>query len=175
MAHCQLEQIELLVLDVDGVLTAGEVILTDAGNMIYQFCTQDGSGIKYWHRCGGKTAIITGRESKAVLIRAQQLGIQYVYQAALKKIEAYRRCLAETGVDPAAVCYVGDDLPDLPPMRYCGYPVAVANAVEPIKEAAAFVTARSGGQGAVREVIERILQAQGKWSGILEGYRDQKL
>ncbi len=164
-----------MVLDVDGVLTAGEVILSDTGACTYHFNTQDGAGIKYWQRCGGRTAIITGRESKAVEIRAEQLGIEFVYQHALKKLVAFRQCLADAGVSADKVCYVGDDLPDVPPMINCGYPVAVVNAVQCVKESAAYVTKASGGNGAVREVIELLLTAKGKWAAVLQGYFEQKL
>jgi 3-deoxy-D-manno-octulosonate 8-phosphate phosphatase (KDO 8-P phosphatase) len=167
--------IELLVLDVDGVLTAGDVVIGDTGGLINFFNVLDGSGLKYWHRNGGKTVIISGRESNAVTIRAQNLGIERVYQGALRKIEAYRQCLGETGIDPGRVCCVGDDLPDLPLLCNCGYPVAVANAVAEVKERAAFVTARRGGDGAVREVIELLLRAQGRWAEIVSGYTAQKI
>ncbi len=165
----------MLVLDVDGVLTAGEVVIGDTGRLINFFNVLDGSGLKYWHRNGGKTAIISGRESNAVTIRAQDLGIERVYQGALKKIEAYRQCLAEMRVDPGRVCCVGDDLPDLPLLCNCGYPVAVANAVDEVKERAAFVTKRVGGSGAVREVIELLLRARGRWADIVAGYTSQKI
>ncbi|MFA5863408.1 MAG: HAD hydrolase family protein [Phycisphaerae bacterium] len=167
--------IELLVLDVDGVLTAGEVIIQDTGSLVYHFNVQDGSAIKYWQRSGGKIAIITGRSSNAVTVRAKELGIELVYQGALRKIESYRKCLAEARVEPKHVCCVGDDLPDLPLLLNCGYPAAVANAVKEVKDRAAYVTARTGGSGAVREVIELLLTAKGQWSAIVEGYLEQKV
>jgi 3-deoxy-D-manno-octulosonate 8-phosphate phosphatase (KDO 8-P phosphatase) len=175
MKHSDPSDIELLVLDVDGVLTAGEVVIGDTGRLINYFNVLDGSGLKYWHRNGGKTAIISGRESNAVTIRAGDLGIERVYQGALRKIEVYKQCLAETGIEPAKVCCVGDDLPDLPLLCNCGYPVAVANAVDEVKERAAFVTKRTGGNGAVREVIELLLRAKGRWSEIVAGYTSQKI
>jgi len=175
MAFANTADIELLVLDVDGVMTSGDVVIEESGRLINFFSVLDGSGIKYWHRCGGKTAIISGRSSNAVSIRAQTLGITMVYQGALRKIEAYRKCLAETGVDPSRVCCVGDDLPDLPLLRNCGYPVAVANAVDEVKTHAAHVTRRAGGSGAVREVVELLLRAQGKWDQSVEGYLNQEL
>jgi 3-deoxy-D-manno-octulosonate 8-phosphate phosphatase (KDO 8-P phosphatase) len=167
--------IELLVLDVDGVLTAGEVILDETGRVSYHFNVQDGSGIKYWYRYGGKAAIVTGRKSEAVLVRAQELGIEIVYQSALRKIESFRRCLSDCGIDPSKVACVGDDLPDLPLLRNCGFPVAVANAVREVKQEAAYVTRRTGGDGAVREVIELLLRAKGYWSDLIAGYQRQTL
>jgi 3-deoxy-D-manno-octulosonate 8-phosphate phosphatase (KDO 8-P phosphatase) len=175
MKYSEPSEIELLVLDVDGVLTAGEVVIGDTGRLINFFSVLDGSGLKYWHRSGGKTVIISGRESNAVTIRAQDLGIQRVYQGALRKIEAYRQCLTESGIDPARVCCVGDDLPDLPLLCNCGYPVAVTNAVEEVKERAVYVTNRRGGDGAVREVIELLLRARGRWTQIVAGYTSQKI
>jgi len=167
--------IELLVLDVDGVMTAGDVILDETGRLSYHFNVQDGAGLKYWRRNGGKVAIITGRESQAVLLRAEMLGIDFVYQHALRKIESYRDCLDKTGIVPERVCCLGDDLADLPLMINCGFPVAVANAVREVKSYADYVTRVPGGQGAVREVIELLLRAQGKWDSLISGYICQKL
>jgi 3-deoxy-D-manno-octulosonate 8-phosphate phosphatase (KDO 8-P phosphatase) len=175
MAFANPADIEMLILDVDGVLTAGEVILDETGQVSYHFNVQDGSGIKYWYRSGGQAAIITGRSSNAVTVRAKTLGIERVYQSALKKIDAYRQCLAECKIDPMRVACVGDDLPDVPLLRNCGFPVAVKNAVREAKEQAAYVTTRSGGQGAVREVVELLLRAKGLWAGIVDGYRKQTL
>ncbi len=175
MAFANPADIELLILDVDGVLTAGEVIMDETGRLSYHFNVQDGSGIKYWYRCGGKAAIITGRSSNAVEVRAKELGIEFVYQSAIRKMEAYRRCLADCRIDPMRVACVGDDLPDLPLLKNCGFPVAVANAVREVKSQSAYVTQRSGGDGAVREVIEMLLQARGRWTEIVGGYMNQKL
>lgn len=175
MAYCEPGEIELLVLDVDGVMTSGAVIIEETGSAVYHFDVHDGAGIKYWHRRGGKTAIITGRSSSVIDVRAGQLDIEWVYQSALKKLDAFRQCLADTGIAPNRVCYVGDDLPDLPPMLNCGYPVAVANASAEVKQAAAYVTNRSGGAGAVREVVEMLLRARGVWTDILNGYCNQRL
>ena len=168
-------EIKLLVLDVDGVLTAGEVVIDDTGRLINFFNVTDGSGIKYWHRSGGKTAVISGRSSGAVAIRAKDLGIEYVYQGALRKIEAFRKCLTEAGVKASEVCCVCDDLPDLPLLCNCGFPAATANAANEVKKRAAYVTQKSGGSGAVREVIEHLLRAKGKWDTIVEEYLEQKL
>lgn len=175
MAFSDPADIELLILDVDGVMTAGQAITDQTGNVSYVFDVSDGSGIKYWHRCGGKTAIITGRSSNAVTLRAEMLDITMVYQSALRKIEALRTCLADSGVCPQRICCMGDDLPDLPVMLNCGYPVAVANAAAEVAQAAAYVTTRPGGSGAVREVVELILRAKGKWDQIVQNYHDQKL
>ncbi len=167
--------IELLVLDVDGVMTAGDVIIDEDGKLSYHFNVQDGAGIKYWRRSGGKVAIITGRESKVVALRAEMLDIDFVYQRALRKIEAYRDCLKQTGIAPDKVCCVGDDLPDIPLLVNCGFPVAVANAVKEVKACAAYITRNSGGSGAVREIVELLLRAQGKWESLISGYVNQTI
>ncbi len=167
--------IELLVLDVDGVMTAGDVILDETGRLSYHFNVQDGAGVKYWRRNGGKVAIITGRESQAVQLRAEMLGVDFVYQKALRKIDAYRDCLTKANVKPENVCCIGDDLPDLPVMLNCGFAVAVANAVREVKVYADYVTRAAGGDGAVREVIELLLRAQGKWDNLISGYTNQKI
>ena len=167
--------IEVLILDVDGVMTAGDVIINEDGKLSYHFNVQDGAGIKYWSRSGGKLAIITGRESKAVSLRAEILGIDFVYQNALRKIDAYRDCLNKMNVSPSKVCCVGDDLPDIPLLVNCGFPVAVANAVNEVKYHSAYVTQSTGGKGAVREVIELLLRAKGKWDTLVSGYVNQEL
>lgn len=167
--------VELLVLDVDGVLTDSSVGIDQTGPDIYRFNVQDGSAVIYWHRCGYRTAIITGRASSAVSVRAAQLGIGLVYQNAKRKMIAYRQCLIDADVLPQQVCYVGDDLPDLPVMRHCGYPVAVGNAVLEVKAGACYVTDRHGGTGAVRQVVEHLLKAKGRWTDILQGYYQQTL
>lgn len=175
MAFSDPRNVELLVLDVDGVLTPGNVAVEQTGSLRYHFDVQDGSGIKYWLRSGGRIAIITGRSSNAVAIRAKELGIDLVYQAALRKIDAYRDCLGKLGIGPERVCCLGDDLPDLPIMLNCGYPAAVANAVREVKQYAAYITNKAGGYGAVRELIEHLLSAKGLWSGVVSGYVNQSL
>jgi YrbI family 3-deoxy-D-manno-octulosonate 8-phosphate phosphatase len=167
--------IEMLVLDVDGVLTAGGIIYGDDGRELKVFHVRDGTGLKAWHLVGKKSAIITGRSSPVVDIRARDLGIHQVVQRADNKLTAYRQVLAVAGVDPAHVCFVGDDLADLPLLRHCGLPVAVADACPEAQEAARYVTRARGGFGAVRETIELILRSQGSWQQIIQRYREEKL
>jgi len=169
------QDIKLLILDVDGVLTDGGIILDETAKKIYRFDVHDGSGINYWHRSGHQAAIITGRASNAVTIRAEQLGIKLVYQNAKRKLDAYRQCLTDAHFAPHQVCYVGDDLPDLPVMRNCGYPIAVANAVAQVKAVAAYTTQATGGHGAVREIVEHLLKAKQRWQEILDTYYQQQL
>jgi 3-deoxy-D-manno-octulosonate 8-phosphate phosphatase (KDO 8-P phosphatase) len=163
-------KIDLLVLDVDGVMTDGKVILTPAGEEIKEFHARDGAGIKYWRRAGKKVAMITGRGSPVIAMRAKELGVDAFRVDAKTKLPAYREVLAELGVTPDRTAVMGDDLPDLPLFRRCALPVAVADAVSEVREAAAYVTRACGGQGAVREVIELILKNTGDWQTILSRY-----
>jgi 3-deoxy-D-manno-octulosonate 8-phosphate phosphatase (KDO 8-P phosphatase) len=162
--------IRLLVLDVDGVLTDGRIILTPDGQEIKAFHVRDGAGMKYWKREGGKLAVITGRGSPTVLRRAEELGVDAVRLEARDKLPAYESVLAELGLTPQQTAVMGDDLPDLPLMRRCALPVAVADAVEEVKRAAGYVTRLSGGAGAVREVIEVILRQTGAWDAVMARY-----
>jgi 3-deoxy-D-manno-octulosonate 8-phosphate phosphatase (KDO 8-P phosphatase) len=161
----------LLICDVDGVLTDGRVIFDAAGVESKEFHVRDGAGLKYWIRAGHQAALLTGRESTVVARRAAELGITLVEQGALDKLPALGRLLAAAGCTAAEAAYVGDDLPDLPAMRAVGFSAAVADATEEVLEAADYVTTARGGAGAVREVVELILKAQGRWTGILARYR----
>ncbi len=166
----QLQPITTLILDVDGVMTDGSIIYPSSGEEVKAFNVRDGSGLKYWTRSGGKSAIISGRTSPAVERRAEELGFNAVELLAKDKLPALQRVLAKLGVTPQECAYLGDDLPDLPPMRRVGLPLAVADAAPEVRAAAAAITLLPGGRGAVREVIEAILQAQGKWAAILARY-----
>jgi 3-deoxy-D-manno-octulosonate 8-phosphate phosphatase (KDO 8-P phosphatase) len=167
--------IELLVLDVDGVLTDGGIVYADNGVELKQFHVRDGAGLKLWQHAGKKAAIITGRTSNVVAIRATEIGIEHVLQGAVEKLPAYRELLAQTGLQPEQVCYVGDDLPDLPLMRRSGLAVAVADACVDVLADVHYVTRATGGRGAVREVVELILRCQGHWQRLLERFRDPAL
>jgi len=162
--------IELLVLDVDGVLTDGGLIVHSDGSESKRFHTLDGHGIRLWERAGGKVALISGRTSEPVNRRAKELEIVYVLQDCHFKLPALEGLLRDTGLKPESVAYVGDDLMDVPPMRRVGFAAAVANAVEEVKAQADYVTTRAGGQGAVREVIEYILKNSGRWDGLMGRY-----
>ncbi len=154
----------LLILDVDGVLTDGRLSYSGEGYEPKTFFVQDGYAIKLWQRCGGGVAIISGRQSWPVTQRAKELGIEQVHLGIDDKITAYEKVIASIGCNDEAVAYVGDDLPDLAPMKRCGFAVAVANAVGEVKRVADYITRRPGGAGAVAEVIELLLRKQGKWS-----------
>lgn len=163
-------KIKMLVMDVDGVMTDGTVMVNSDGSEGKQFSIVDGHGIKLWHRAGGTSAIISGRPSGATTVRAEQVGIGHVLQGCKKKLPAFESLLEEVGLSADEVAFVGDDLLDLPPVRRAGFGVAVANAVDELKDAADYVTVKTGGAGAVREVIECILKGSGKWDKLMERY-----
>jgi 3-deoxy-D-manno-octulosonate 8-phosphate phosphatase (KDO 8-P phosphatase) len=156
--------IELLVLDVDGVLTDGAIVYGTGGLEVKAFHVRDGSGLKLWHRAGKRTALLTGRRSPVVDVRAEELGVGLVLQGVGEKLPALAQVLEGAGVLPAAACFVGDDLPDLAPLRACGLAVAVADACAEVRAAAHYVTRAPGGRGAVREVIELVLRCQQLWA-----------
>jgi 3-deoxy-D-manno-octulosonate 8-phosphate phosphatase (KDO 8-P phosphatase) len=167
--------IDLLVLDVDGVLTGGGIIYADSGLELKAFHVRDGVGLKIWHQSGKESALITGRSSRVVELRAAELGIKRVIQGAGDKLAAYRRLLDECRRRPEQAGYLGDDLPDVPVLRSCGLAVAVADACYEARQDAHYVTRAAGGRGAVREMIEFILGCQGRWQQVVEDYRLQTL
>jgi len=165
-----LSDIKLLALDVDGVLTDGTIIINGDGSESKFFNVQDGHGIRLWLRAGLKIALFSGRASAPTEIRAKQFGIENVFQDCHYKLPALEKFLKQEGLTPQQAAYVGDDLQDLPAIRYVGFGVAVANAVDEVKKYADFVTTRPGGAGAVREVIEHILKDSGKWQELMKRY-----
>lgn len=159
--------IELLVLDVDGVLTDGRILSSSEGGWNKSFYVQDGCAIKLWSRMGGTVAIISGRSESSVDRRAAELGIQTVHTGVSDKIAALDSILSSSGIDVQGVAYMGDDIPDLDPMSRVSLPVAVANAHPAVKKSAMYVTRREGGQGAVAELVEFLLRKQKRWSAAL--------
>ncbi|MEK6299867.1 MAG: HAD family hydrolase [Acidobacteriota bacterium] len=162
--------IRLLILDCDGVLTDGRIILLPEGDETKSFDVRDGHAMVMSKRAGIPIAIISGRKSSAVRARAEELGVAHLYEMAWVKTEPYEKVLAEEGLGDAEVCYVGDDVVDIPLFRRAGLAVAVADAVDEAKEFAHFVTKRPGGRGAVREVIELLLKSQDKWGEAMARY-----
>ncbi len=156
--------VELLCLDVDGVMTDGSIRLDDNAVETKRFHVRDGTGIRIWSRLGYHVALITGRSGQAVRHRAAELGIEHVIQASTDKAASLDAVLAKLSLQPAQAAILGDDLPDLPMLRKAGYPMAVADAVAEVRAAAAFVTTRAGGHGAVREAVEHLLSAKGRWN-----------
>ena len=167
-------RVEMILMDVDGVMTDGRIILLPNGEGGVQevkvFDVQDGVGITFAHRVGLRTGIITGRQSESVAARAKELGIEIVEQGSWNKLETYAQVRVAAKLGDSQICYIGDDLQDLPLLRRVGFAVAVANALPDIKKMCHMVTERSGGRGAVREAIEFILRAQGKWDQIMARY-----
>lgn len=156
--------IKLLILDVDGVLTGGELPYNADGSETKTFYVQDGGAIRLWQKMGGQVAVISGRKSPAVEARVKDLGIALVIQGVDDKLPAYEALCRQANVTDDEVSFMGDDLLDLPPMLRCGYAIAPANALPLAKRAARYVTRRSGGQGAVAEAVERLLRHNGVWS-----------
>lgn len=159
--------VEWLILDVDGVLTEGSITYTSDGLELKHFHVRDGAGLRIWQNVGKRTAILSGRNSAAVELRAAELGITVVSQGATNKLPTYHQLLADHRIQPEAVCFVGDDVPDLSILRNCGLAVAVADAAPLLLRTADYVTRTSGGRGAVREVIELILSCTGQWQQVM--------
>ena len=167
----RMARVELLFLDVDGVLTDGAITYSDSGEELKRFHVRDGAGVKLWMAAGKRIAIVSGRSSAAVTRRAAELGIVSVRQGQADKLEALAEVLAETGLSEEQVCAIGDDLPDLPVLKRVGVAVAVADAAAEVRSAAQFVTILPGGHGAVREAIEWLLKRQGLWDNAIRHYQ----
>lgn len=200
-AKTRARKIKLLLLDVDGVMTDGSIWLfpapagaqqstasqaaerADAGGFAISsnsmieakgFNAHDGTAISLARLGGLKTGVITKRISEAVALRARDLRLDHVYQGAANKTQAFDEILRKEGLQEAQAAYVGDDIIDLPVMRRCGLAIAVPNARDEVKRAAHFVTPHRGGDGAVRDAVEFILRAQGKWKQVVEEYLGEK-
>jgi 3-deoxy-D-manno-octulosonate 8-phosphate phosphatase (KDO 8-P phosphatase) len=165
-------RIKLLLMDCDGVLTDGRVWLFDNGEEQKGFHTRDGMGIELWHRAGLQSGIISGRKSTAVERRAQGLGMAFLVQGVTEKVQAFTETLAQAGVTDDEVAFIGDDLNDIPLMLRSGLGFAVADAASETRKFADYVTKVAGGYGAVREVIEVILKAQGRWDELTADYTE---
>ena len=161
-------RIKLLLMDVDGVLTDGRILYSSDGVEIEAFHIRDGVGLRAAHRAGLLTALLTGRVSPAVARRAKELDISEIHKGIPDKVEIYETLLRRYNLTDEAVAYIGDDLNDLPLLARAGLAAAPADAADEVKARVAYVTARGGGRGAVREVIELILKAQGKWEEVIE-------
>lgn len=166
--RCQ--NIELILCDVDGVLTDGGIVLDNQGIETKRFHIRDGMGIRLWQRAGFRFGIITARSSHIVKLRAGELGIELVRQGVESKLDAVREILQRTNTSLEQTCFVGDDLPDLAAIQAVGLGVAVADAAAEIRNAAHYVTRLPGGQGAVREAIEWILKAKQRWNDLIQKF-----
>ncbi len=168
-------QIKLLLMDVDGTMTDGSVTLLSQSDgtalEIKTFDAHDGQGLTLARTAGLRTGCITGRESAALLRRAHEMKMEFIYMKQPLKMPAYEAILREAGVGDSAVAYIGDDLPDIPLMRRCGLAVAVGDAVPEVKQAAHYTTKALAGHGAVREAIEVILKGKGIWAEMIDKAR----
>ena len=163
-------RIKLLLMDCDGVLTDGRIWILENGEDQKAFHTRDGLGIDLLHRAGLKSGIISGRISSALERRAQSLGVSYLWQGRDDKRQAFADTLAQAQVTKDEVAFIGDDLTDLPLMVQCGLAITVGNGAAEVKAHAHYVTKAKGGKGAVREVVELILKAQGRWDDLVKSY-----
>ncbi|OIO72033.1 MAG: phenylphosphate carboxylase subunit delta [Zetaproteobacteria bacterium CG_4_9_14_3_um_filter_49_83] len=159
--------IRMLVLDVDGVLTAGQIFLHDSGEQMKAFHVRDGHGIKLLQRAGIEVAIITGRTSGVVEVRARELGIRHVIQGSLNKGESIQVLCHDAGMTLSGCAFMGDDVVDLPAMAHCGYTMAPANAHRGVLQTVDWVSDYAGGEGAVRQACEGLILAAGTWQQVM--------
>ena len=166
------EKIKLILSDVDGVLTDGGISFDNNGIESKKFHIKDGLGIKMWQRAGFRFGILTARTSHIVKVRSAELGIEIVRQGFEAKLPTAETLAKSMDLQMNQICYIGDDLTDLPVLRAVGLGVAVADAVDEVLAAADLITTRAGGQGAVRELIETILKSGGRWDDLVQQYYD---
>ena len=164
------KQLKLLVMDVDGVLSDGQIYFANSGEEIKAFNTQDGLGIKLLQKQGIESAIITGRQSEIVANRAENLGIDHVIQGCDTKLQALNTLKSSLGLEYHEIAYIGDDLPDLPAIRAVGLGMTVNNANPHIKDHATWCSTHAGGHGAVREACDFILEQRGVLQSVVEAY-----
>lgn len=166
--------IRLLLLDVDGVLTDGTIVLHHDGTESKRFHIRDGAAIVWAQRAGLRIGLLSARTSDATMQRAAQLGIPLVVQGASDKLAAYEQIVRDTTLAEREIAYMGDDLQDLPVLERAGFSAAPADAAPEVRAAAAWVSTRGGGQGAVRELIEHILRTQGAWERFVTAYQVER-
>ena len=162
--------IELILSDVDGVLTDGGVVFDNQGIETKKFHIRDGLGIKLWMRAGYQFGIITARTSHIVKVRASELGIDLVRQGFEEKLTIAQEILRQHNLQPEQACFIGDDLTDIPVIKSVGLGIAVADAADEVRRAATYTTQKCGGQGAVREAVETILKAKNRWADVIQRY-----
>jgi len=164
------QKIKLFILDIDGVMTDGRIVYGNYGDELKFFDVQDGFGVLLARKAGLKVAIITAKGSKVVKMRAKELNIDALYQNSIDKLKAFKKLLKKIRVAEEEVCFMGDDLVDIPVLKKVGLAVAVPNAVSEVKMHAHMITARTGGRGAVREVCDFLIKSQGKWEEATSKY-----
>jgi len=166
----ELDKIKMLVVDVDGVLTNGNILVDGQGRESKSFSIVDGSGIKIWKRAGLKIAFLSGRYSPATSQQVKELSIDFCINGTKDKLKEFNKLTKKSRIPAKYIAYAGDDLPDLPVILNAGFSAASANASDEIKKYADYVTKKKGGQGAVREIIEYILKKTGRWDAVLKKY-----
>jgi 3-deoxy-D-manno-octulosonate 8-phosphate phosphatase (KDO 8-P phosphatase) len=166
----KMRKVKILILDVDGVLTDGRIVIDDAGLESKAFDVKDGHGLKILMRYGINVVLLTGRQSRVIEHRAADLGISEVHQGIWNKAEAFAEILRQRNMSPEEAACIGDDVVDIPLLRRAGFSVAVADAVPEVRRIADYVTRQGGGRGAVREVCELILKAQNRWADVAARY-----
>jgi 3-deoxy-D-manno-octulosonate 8-phosphate phosphatase (KDO 8-P phosphatase) len=164
------QAIKLIIFDVDGVFTDGSIYVDDHGSEIKSFNVLDGLGIKLLRQTPIHVAVISGRDAPGVSFRMQQLGITHIFQGHSQKLPIYENLLQQLVLKDHEVACVGDDLPDLPIFRRVGLAITVPNAVKEVKALVPYMTTANGGKGAVREVCENIMRAQGSWDEVVRKY-----
>ena len=173
-AHMKLEQrmqqIELILSDVDGVMTDGNITYDNQGIETKSFHVRDGLGIKLWQRAGHRFGILTARTSHIVKLRASELGVEILRQGVDQKFPVAMQIMESLGLKPEQVCYIGDDLTDLEVMNRVGLPASVSDGVAEVRSAAKLVTKATGGRGAIRELVEILLESQKRWADVLVDY-----
>ena len=160
-------RVKLILMDADGVLTDGKIVFFSGGNEAKMFDSKDGVGIRLAQKAGLQTGVISGRESEALLRRCEELGMDEIHQRVFEKLGTYEEILARLRLTDAECCFIGDDLVDAPVLKRVGLPVGVADGHPALEPLLAYVTDRPGGSGAVRETIDLVIRAQGKWDEVV--------
>ncbi len=168
------QRIELILSDVDGVMTDGGIRMLDDGSQIISFHIRDGMGVRLWREAGKKFGIVTGRDLPSVRRRAEDLKFDVVRMGIDDKLPAVDAIAAELGISREAICFIGDDLLDLRAIQAVGFGVTVADAPEEVRQAAKYTTSVRGGDGAVRELVEVILKNTGRWDEVMRRYSATK-
>lgn len=166
----RVQKIRLVIVDNDGVLTDGRIVYGDHGDELKFFDVQDGFGLVLLKRAGIKTVMVSGKKSNVNKRRAKDLQFSDIYQNAFDKLAVFEKIVKKYKMKPEEICYIGDDLIDLPPMKRSGFAVAVPGAVEDVLKAAHYVTSKSGGRGAVREIVDLLLKIRGEWADVTSRY-----
>lgn len=166
----RMQSVELILSDVDGVMTDGGITYDNQGIETKTFHVRDGMGIKLWQKTGHRFGVITARSSHIVKLRMDELGVDFIRQGTDQKLAAAQQIIEELNLQRQNVCYIGDDLTDVDLMKSVGMSASVADGAEDVKKVADYVTKSAGGKGAIRELIEMILKSQKRWNELLQGY-----